>query len=98
MSAKDVKTFSARNHAAERDIRMTTEGEPPTNQDKSGKLPQNKIDNMVSRKKQLTNAKAKAAAATAAAADAAEAEVGVLNNNQDSPILYLTISFSKGQA
>jgi hypothetical protein len=72
---------------AEMDIRMKTDGEPPTNQDTPGKLPQNKLDNMDSRKKQQTNAKAKAAAATAAAAaDAMGAEVGVMNNNQDLPM------------
>jgi hypothetical protein len=51
MSAKDVKTVSAGNLAAEMDIRMKTDGEPPTNQDTSGRPQQNKLDNMVSRKK-----------------------------------------------
>lgn len=65
---------------------MKTDGEPPTNQASAGKLPQNKLDNMVSRKKQQTNTKAKAAAATAAAADAMGAEAGATNNNQDLPM------------
>jgi hypothetical protein len=64
------------------DIRRKTDGEPSTNQIKSGKLPQNKIDNMVSRKKQLANEQAKAAAAKAAA----EAEAAGLNITQDLPM------------
>ena len=51
MSA-DVKTVSARNHAAEMDIRFKTNGAPPTNQNKSGQRPQHKTNNMVYTKKQ----------------------------------------------
>jgi hypothetical protein len=84
MSVKDVRTVSASNHAAEMDIRRKTDGEPSTNQIKSGKLPQNRIDNMVSRKQQLINEKAKAKAAAAKAA--AEEEAAGLNITQDLPM------------
>jgi hypothetical protein len=65
------------------DIRRKTDGEPSTNQIKSGKLPQNRIDNMVSKKQQLINEKAKAKAAAAKAAAEAEVEGNI---TQDLPM------------
>jgi hypothetical protein len=81
--SKDGRTVSASNHAADMDIRRKTDGEPSTNQIKSGKLPQNRIDNMVSRKQQAINEKAKAKAAAAKAAAETEAEGNI---TQDLPM------------
>ena len=68
------------------DIRRKTDGEPPTNQIKSGKLPQNRTDNMVSNKKQKGIEKeSEAAKAKAAAAKAAEEREIEGTRNQDIP-------------
>jgi hypothetical protein len=82
--SKDVKTVSARNHTAEMDIRFKTNGEPPTNQNKSGQLPQHKTNNMVNSKKQKALEKAKAAKEKAEADKAAE-EKDAGTQNQDLP-------------
>jgi hypothetical protein len=85
--SEDVMTVSDNNHVKV-DI---NDGEPPTNQTQSGKLPQKIIGNMVSNKKQQANEKAaaaKAAKAKAKAAAAKAAEKGGIegNQNQDLPM------------
>jgi hypothetical protein len=83
--------FSENNHVKV-DIGRGNDGEPPTNHIQTGKLPQKRIDNMVSNNKQQANEKAAAAKAAKAKAKAAAAkaadERGIAGNrNQDISML-----------